>query len=360
MLTSGDLEFGKKALNLGFIESEQLAKSIRIQKKLLEKGKKIRLYWIMYKKNYLDKYQIKIIQDSCENITGANDETDDETFVYDNHHSNYVNECLSKLKRYDVVKKISGGAFAEIFLVRDKNLGREVALKIMKKEVQIKNSVERFIREAQLVSRLRHPQIVMLFDMINEDDALYFTMEYIKGRNLKHLIANRDFSIKESVHILLKIASAITFAHQENVIHRDLKPENIMMEKGINPKVTDFGLAKIADTQSNISRAGMIMGTLQYMPPEQAEGRISDINQQSDLYSMGAILYELLTKKPPFQATQAYQLISQILNSDPIPPRKINSLISPKLEKIVLKALEKSQSRRYKNVSEFVNDLARI
>ncbi|WP_372369987.1 serine/threonine protein kinase [Candidatus Uabimicrobium sp. HlEnr_7] len=358
MPTSEDLEFGKKALDLGFIQSQQLAKSIKIQKKLSQKGKNAKLYWVMFKKGYLDKSQIKYIRKMCESPVDIVQE--DVTIMYNDtgkDENDRIDSYLRTLKRYDILEKIGEGGMSHVFHAVDKNLEREIAFKVMKKEMQENSSVMRFRREALLVGKLRHPNIVMVYDMVHKDDILYFTMEYVKGSTLKKLISVKKFSISRSVQIIRRIAKAVNFAHKQKIIHRDLKPENIMMEDNKKPKVMDFGLAKIADTRSSISRTGMILGTLNYMPPEQAEGRVADINEQSDIYSLGAIFYEMLTKQTVFNEKQANKLIIKIIQEPPTNPQEINPQIPACLQKVILKCLQKSQKLRYKTMKEFIHDL---
>ncbi|BBM81992.1 serine/threonine protein kinase [Candidatus Uabimicrobium amorphum] len=361
MPTSEDLEFGKKALDLGFIQSQQLAKSIKIQKKLWLKGKKVKLYWVMFKKGYLDKSQIKYVRKMCEKAVPEEDATirynDEKVELVEKEDR--IEAYLRTLTRYKILKKIGEGGMSHVFHAFDKNLDREIAFKIMKDEVKEDSNITRFRREALLVGKLRHPNIVMVYDMVHDNDVLFFTMEYVRGSTLRKLMNYKPFSISRSVQIIRKIARAVEFAHNQNIIHRDLKPENIMMQENRVPKVMDFGLAKIADTRSNISRTGMILGTLNYMPPEQAEGRIADINEQSDVYSLGAIFYELLTQQTVFNEAKANKLIIKILQEPPTAPQKINPNIPTSLQKVILKSLQKSQKLRYKTMKEFIYDLER-
>ena len=259
--------------------------------------------------------------------------------------------------RYQIGEELGRGGMGVVYKARDASLNREVALKMLL-TMGKKEDMERFLREAQAMASLRHPNLVMIYDIGEYEKKPFFTMEFVPGCSLKDLAKKKSLNVRAIVKIMMQIGRAVAHAHQHGIIHRDLKPSNVMMENGKEPKVMDFGLAKTSQASRKLSKTGMIMGTLQYMPPEQVEGRLRAIDQQSDVYGLGAMLYELITGNPPFAGGSTFNIIHKVLTEIPKPPSEINPRIPKDLEAICMKALEKKKKKRYPTAAAFVEDLA--
>ena len=259
--------------------------------------------------------------------------------------------------RYRIIDKIGQGGMGVVYRVRDSMLDRVVALKILKDSGIADDSAQkRFQREAKLMGGMQHLNIIKIYDVGRQENLHYFAMEYIDGETLESILA-RNIPVFTLVSILVKICDAVNYAHQRGIIHRDLKPANIMIDSDFEPKVMDFGLGKKIEDSGKISRSGEILGTLEYMAPEQADGNVTAIDAQSDVYALGAILYRMLTGRPPFSGNTAYQILWQIASREPVLPTRINSELPKALESICLKALEKEKTRRYASAAKMAADL---
>ncbi len=260
-----------------------------------------------------------------------------------------------KFGHYRILAKLGEGGMGSVYRAFDENLARDVALKIiLPQEGETENQIQRFMEEASATATLKHPNIVSVYEIGNKPQN-YFTMECIEGEPLSSILREKNLSPKKIAKILLKCSQAIHYAHEHGIIHRDIKPANIMMEKNVEPKVMDFGLAKNLENKKDLSQEGNLLGTPVYMSPEQAEGR--KVDARSDVYSLGATLYEMLSLRPPFQGESLLRLLNQIFHEDPITLRTLNPDTPKDLEAICLKCLEKRTRKRYQTAQELADDL---
>ena len=220
--------------------------------------------------------------------------------------------------------------------------------------------VQRFLAEAEAAAKLDHPGIVPIFEVGEHEGQHYFSMGYVKGLSLARKVAAGPLPPHEAAELTKKVARAVGYAHEQGVIHRDLKPANVLLDQDGQPRVTDFGLAKRVEGDSDLTATGQVLGTPSYMPPEQAEGKLSQIKETTDVYSLGAILYTLLTGRPPFQADNAFDTLMQVIQRDPVSPRLLNHKVPRDLETICLKCLEKESGRRYASAQELCDELERF
>jgi WD40 repeat protein/tRNA A-37 threonylcarbamoyl transferase component Bud32 len=247
-----------------------------------------------------------------------------------------------------------------VFKARQKKLNRLVAIKmILSGDLASKEAVSRFFAEAQAAATLDHPGIVPVYEIGQHDGQHYFSMGFIEGHSLAERVAKGPLPPKDAAEITRKIGEAIAYAHDKGVIHRDLKPANVLMDANGEPKVTDFGLARIQDQNSGITRTGAVMGTPSYMPPEQAAGKTAEVGPLSDVYSLGALLYCLLTGRPPFQAATPLDTLMQVIDKEPVSVQSLNSGVPKDLETICQKCLQKDSSKRYASAQAFADDLGR-
>lgn len=265
-----------------------------------------------------------------------------------------------KFGRYLICQKLGQGGMGTVYKAFDSHLDRFVALKVLNSDnFNQEHHYKRFLREAKATAKLHHPHIVHIFDIGREKDQVFFTMDLVEGNSLKEFSRDNSLSFKQIARIVEAVAQAVFYAHGKGVIHRDLKPDNIMIDKEGKVKVMDFGLAKIRGAQEKLSQSGMILGTLQYMPIEQAAGS-RQVDERSDVYALGAILYELITKRPPFLGTSSFELLYKIQNEEPPLPSQVQTRTPRDLEKICWKALRKKKSQRYQNALEMREDLERF
>ncbi|MBK7976856.1 MAG: serine/threonine protein kinase [Deltaproteobacteria bacterium] len=263
---------------------------------------------------------------------------------------------------YEIVAEIGRGGMGIVYKARDPKLDRFVAIKtLIGGHASNQSAIKRFEREARTIARLAHPAIVPIHEYGEIDGTRYLVMEFVEGRTLVDLAKGERGNTRASLMLMSKVARALAYAHAQGVVHRDLKPANIMVDARREPRVMDFGLAKDLDSsQSMLSQTGDLMGTPNYMAPEQADGRIHEVDQLSDVFSMGAILYELLTGSPPFHGASLAETLRQVLFEDPPPMRTLNPKLDPELERITLKALEKVRDSRYASAAALADDLERF
>src|SRR6202521_2763079 len=260
--------------------------------------------------------------------------------------------------RYKIVRKLGTGGMANVYLAEDQELGRRVAIKILNdRHAGDEQFVERFRREAKNAAALSHPNIVSIYDRGEAEGTYYIAMEYLDGRSLKELIVQRGPApVTVSVEYARQILSALRFAHRHGIVHRDIKPHNVLVDAEGRVKVTDFGIARAGVSQ--MTEAGSIVGTAQYLSPEQARG--ADVDQRSDLYSLGIVIYEMLTGKVPFTGDAPVEIAMKHLNAVPEPPSKLRPEIPHDLDAIVMRALAKEPDQRYASAEEMDADLARV
>ncbi|MBI2923339.1 MAG: protein kinase [Planctomycetes bacterium] len=268
---------------------------------------------------------------------------------------------VTRVAHYDILGEIARGGMGVVYRARDTKLNRLVALKVLLEgEHASPESVERFLREAQSTARLRHPNIVPIYDLGVHEGRNFLVMEYVVGQPLSALLRSRDLTHARAVEIMTQVADAVDHAHREGIVHRDIKPANILVDTEWRAKVTDFGLAKAAKGASDLTKSGTAMGTPYYMPPEQARGDMRAVDQRSDVYSMGAVLYECLAGVPPFVGENDIDTIIKVVNEDPLPPGKQGRDVAADLDHVCLKALEKESARRYASAREFGDELRRF
>lgn len=261
---------------------------------------------------------------------------------------------------YDLIQVLAQGGMGVVYKARQRRLNRVVAVKmILAGKLASAEMVQRFYTEAESAARLDHPGIVPIYEVGEVDGRHFFSMGYVEGESLAARIAAAPLPSREAAVILKKVAEAVEYAHRQGVLHRDLKPANILLDKSEHPKVTDFGLAKRTEDDQGLTQSGQILGTPGFMPPEQAAGQMDRIGPAADVYALGAVLYAMLTGRPPFQAASILETLKQVIEQEPAAPRQLNPAIDHDLETICLKCLQKSPERRYASAAELADDLAR-
>src|SRR5215468_7312600 len=259
---------------------------------------------------------------------------------------------------YELLEEIARGGMGVVYKARQSSLKRIVAVKTIRAgELARESEIVRFRTEAEAAAQLQHPNIVAIHEIGEDRGRHYFSMDFVDGKNLAQIAGGRPVATKTAAEWLKTIAQAVQYAHQRGVLHRDLKPQNIMVDSAGRPRVTDFGLAKMLVGDSTLTHTGAVMGSPSYMSPEQARGRNDLVGPASDVYSLGAILYELLTGRPPFRGKSPVETLSEVVNDEPRPPRSLNAAAPAELETICLKCLEKEPIRRYPTARELDLDL---
>jgi serine/threonine protein kinase/Tfp pilus assembly protein PilF len=287
---------------------------------------------------------------------------------------------------YEILEELGRGGMGVVYKARHLRLGRLVALKMVLAGAHAGAAgVARFKAEAEAVARLQHQNIVQIYETGEHEGRAYFSLEFLEGGSLEQRMARSPLTPRQTAELMETLAGAIDFAHQKGIVHRDLKPANILLgsvslhsseirrdqvsptsqsgdswSRANVPKIADFGLAKRLDDDTGQTQSGTILGTPNYMSPEQAEGKVREIGPATDIYSLGAIGYELLTGRPPFKASNPIDTIRQVIEQEPVPPRQLDPGVPVDLETICLKCLEKEPARRYATAAELADDLRRF
>jgi serine/threonine protein kinase len=272
-----------------------------------------------------------------------------------------------QLGNYKILSPLGAGGMGEVYLAQDLKLGRKIALKVLPRQFSYdKGRLRRFEREAQAASALNHPNILTVHEIGQAGETLFIATEFVDGQTLRQRLLGGRLQPGEVLDIAIQVASALAAAHELHIVHRDVKPENIMLRRDGYVKVLDFGLAKLMEahpsspsgTVSLLTESGMLVGTVQYMSPEQARGQ--EVDHRTDIFSLGAVLYEMTAGTMPFKGSTIAAVSDAILHQNPTPPRQLNSDVPEELERIIVKALEKDRELRYQTPSDLRTDLKRI
>ena len=279
-----------------------------------------------------------------------------------------------KIAGFEILEELGRGGMGVVYRARHASSQRLVALKVVRDgALASPQELARFRIEAESAARMRHPNIIQIHEVGEHQGQPYFAMELVEGRSLDRCLAGQPQPAALAAELIRTLALAVQHAHAQQVVHRDLKPANVLIAtdfagqgtiaslKSANPKIADFGLAKRLDSQSTaLTQAGAVVGTPSYMAPEQAAGRVAEIGPAADIYALGAILYELLTGRPPFVAETWSQTLQQLLHEEPTPPTLLHSGVPPDLETACLKCLEKEPGQHYPTALELADDLGRF
>src|SRR5579863_5675511 len=265
----------------------------------------------------------------------------------------------AQIGRFVIQEKLGAGAFGAVYRAFDPHLKREVALKVPHPgALSEPRLVERFLREGRAAAGLHHPHIVPVFDAGQDGPHHYLASAFIPGRTLAHEVSSGPLEFRRAAELVRQLAEALAYAHGQGIVHRDIKPANVLLDEKGEAHLADFGLAHRADEGGELTREGAVMGTPAYMAPEQAEGHKGEPLPASDQYSLGAVLYELLTGEAPFSGPPAIVLYN-VIHQEPEPPRKRYPRIPPELEAVCLKAMAKRPEKRYASCADFAADLRR-
>ncbi len=273
---------------------------------------------------------------------------------------NGMSEKIRYFGDYELLSEIARGGMGVVYKAKQVNLNRLVALKmILAGQLASDEDVKRFYTEAEAAAALEHPGIVPIFEIGTHNDQHFFSMGFVDGGSLADKVKDGPLPSQDAAIYTKKVAEAIAYAHSKGVIHRDLKPANVLLDRNGEPKVTDFGLARRAESNSDLTRTGAVMGTPSYMPPEQAAGKTGEVGPLADVYSLGAILYCLLTGRPPFQSSNPLDTLLQVIEREPASVTILNPAAPKDLETICHKCLQKDPAKRYASAKELADDIAR-
>jgi TolB-like protein/tRNA A-37 threonylcarbamoyl transferase component Bud32 len=291
-------------------------------------------------------------------VASAN--ADDLNAASDNKKAVRAAELLGELGDYELLEEIGRGGQGVVFRARQKSLNRTVALKVIRLgQWASKTHLKRFRLEAEAAASLEHPGIVPIHEVGERDGQCYFSMKFVEGGQLDEVVRRAPMSIRQAVELIAKVARTVHYAHEHGILHRDIKPGNILLDAKGEPHLTDFGLARLLESESTVTHTLDVLGTPSYMAPEQAVGNNAAVSSATDVYGIGAVLYELLTGHPPFAGGTTYQTIKLLLDTEPRQPRLWNRKIDRDLSTICLKCLEKDPKRRYSSALALAEDLER-
>src|SRR5262245_56539810 len=269
-------------------------------------------------------------------------------------------ELLGELGDYELLEEIGRGGQGVVFRARQKSLNRIVALKVIRLgQWASKVHLRRFRLEAEAAARLEHPGIVPIHEVSERDGSCYFSMKFVEGGQLDEVVRRKPMSIRQAVELIARVARTVRYAHEHGILHRDIKPGNILLDAKSEPHLTDFGLARLVESESSVTQTLDVLGTPSYMAPEQAVGNNAAVSSVTDVYGLGAVLYQLLTDQPPFAGGATYETIKLLLDTEPRPPRVLNPKIDRDLSTICLKCLEKDPKQRYSSALSLAEDLER-
>jgi Serine/threonine protein kinase len=267
---------------------------------------------------------------------------------------------LMEFGDYELLEQIGRGGQGVVFRARQKSLNRAVALKVINLgQWASKAHLKRFRLEAEAAARLEHPGIVPIHDVGERDGSCYFSMKFVEGGQLDEVVKRTPMSIRQAVELIAKVARTVHYAHEHGILHRDIKPGNILLDAKGEPHLTDFGLARLVESQSSVTQTLDVLGTPSYMAPEQAVGNNAAVSNATDVYGLGAVLYQLLTGQPPFAGGTTYETIKLVLDTEPRQPRLLNPKIDRDLSTICIKCLEKDPKRRYSSALALAEDVER-
>src|SRR5262249_12054066 len=269
-------------------------------------------------------------------------------------------KTLADFGDYELLQVIGRGGQGVVYRARQKSLNRTVALKVVGLGQWATDAhLTRFRREAEAAASLDHPGIVPIYEVGERDGSCYFSMKLVQGGQLDEAVKNKSLPIRQAVELIVKVARTVHFAHERHILHRDIKPGNILLDEKGEPHLTDFGLARLVENESTVTRTLEVLGTPSYMAPEQAVGNNEIVSAVTDVYGVGAVLYQLLTGHPPFAGGTTYETIRLLLDTEPRAPRLWNPKIDRDLSTICLKCLEKDPTRRYPSALALAEDLDR-
>ena len=271
-----------------------------------------------------------------------------------------VAKILGELGDYELLEEVGRGGQGVVFRARQQSLNRIVALKVIGLgQWATKAHLKRFRLEAEAAASLDHPCIVPIYEVGERDGQCYFSMQFVEGGQLDEVVKHTPISVRGAIELIAKVARTVQYAHEHGILHRDIKPGNILLDAKGEPHLTDFGLARLVESESTVTRTVEVLGTPSYMAPEQAAGNNTQLTSATDVYGLGAVLYQLLTSHPPFAGGTTYETIKSLLETEPRPPRLWNPKVDRDVSTICLKCLEKNPGRRYSSALALAEDLER-
>jgi TolB-like protein/tetratricopeptide (TPR) repeat protein/predicted Ser/Thr protein kinase len=301
-------------------------------------------------------YALKGLCPACVLETGLGPPADEPVAGIDD--PGHLPGVIMDFGEYELLEEIGRGGQGVVYRARQKSLNRTVALKIISLgQWASKEHLKRFRREAEAAARLEHPGIVPIHEVGERDGQCYFSMKFVEGGQLDEVVKHTPISIRQAAELIAKVARTVHYAHEHGILHRDVKPGNILLDKNGEPHLTDFGLARLVEAESTVTGTKEVLGTPSYMAPEQAAGETAKLGKATDVYGLGAVLYQLLTGQPPFAGGTTYETIRLLRNTEPRQPRFLNPRVDRDLNTICLKCLEKDPMRRYASALALAEDL---